>query len=114
MIDITTEIKDEYNKMTDENLLKEAVSNQNNIALDCLIGRYKDVVSMKANKFFMIGSEREDILQEGYIGLYKAVKSFDAEKQRLTFPIRGMDTSTEYGVQIRRIVMALWIETRIL
>ena len=82
MIDITTtEIKDEYNKMTDENLLKEAVSNQNNIALDCLIGRYKDVVSMKANKFFMIGSEREDILQEGYIGLYKAVKSFDAEKQ---------------------------------
>ena len=82
MIDITTtEIKDEYNKMTDENLLKEAVSNQNNIALDCLIGRYKDVVSMKANKFFMVGSEREDILQEGYIGLYKAVKSFDAEKQ---------------------------------
>ncbi len=82
MIDIiTTEIKDEYNKMTDENLLKEAVNNQNNIALDCLIGRYKDVVCMKANKFFMIGSEREDILQEGYIGLYKAVKSFDAEKQ---------------------------------
>ena len=82
MIDImTTEIKEQYNKMTDENLLKEAVNNQNNIALDCLIGRYKDVVSMKANKFFMIGSEREDILQEGYIGLYKAVKSFDAEKQ---------------------------------
>ena len=82
MIDIkTTELIEEYNKMTDENLLKEAVNNQNNIALDCLIGRYKDVVSMKANKFFMVGSEREDIMQEGYIGLYKAVRSFDAEKQ---------------------------------
>lgn len=82
MIDIkTTELIEEYNKMTDENLLKEAVNNQNNIALDCLIGRYKDVVSMKANKFFMVGSERDDILQEGYIGLYKAVKSFDSEKQ---------------------------------
>lgn len=82
MIDITAkEIKEEYKKMTDENLLKEVVNNQNQIALDCLIGRYKDVVSMKANKFFMIGSEREDIMQEGYIGLYKAVKSFDAEKQ---------------------------------
>lgn len=82
MIDIkTTELREEYNKMTDENLLKEAVNNQNNIALDCLIGRYKDVVSMKANKFFMVGSERDDILQEGYIGLYKAVKSFDSEKQ---------------------------------
>lgn len=82
MIDIkATNITEKYDKMTDENLLKEAVSNQNNVALDCLIGRYKDVVSMKANKFFMIGSEREDIMQEGYIGLYKAVKSFDAEKQ---------------------------------
>ena len=82
MIDITaTDVTDKYNKMTDENLLNEAVNNQNNIALDCLIGRYKDVVSMKANKFFMVGSEREDIMQEGYIGLYKAVKSFNAEKQ---------------------------------
>ena len=82
MIDIkATNITEKYDKMTDENLLKEAVSNQNNVALDCLIGRYKDVVSMKANKFFMVGSERDDMIQEGYIGLYKAVKSFDAEKQ---------------------------------
>lgn len=82
MLDITTtDITEKYNKMTDENLLNEAVNNQNNMALDCLIGRYKDVVSMKANKFFMVGSERDDIIQEGYIGLYKAVKSFDAEKQ---------------------------------
>ena len=36
---------------------------------------------MKASKFFMVGSEKEDILQEGYIGLYKAVKSFDGQKQ---------------------------------
>ena len=82
MIDImTTDLTKKYDKMTDENLLREAVNNQNNVALDCLIGRYKDVVSMKANKFFMVGSERDDILQEGYIGLYKAVRSFDVEKQ---------------------------------
>lgn len=82
MIDImATDLTEKYDKMTDENLLREAVNNQNNVALDCLIGRYKDVVSMKANKFFMVGSERDDIIQEGYIGLYKAVKSFDAEKQ---------------------------------
>jgi RNA polymerase sporulation-specific sigma factor len=67
--------------MTDETLIKEALSNKNNVALDCLIGRYKDVVSMKANKFFMVGSEKEDILQEGYIGLYKAIKSFNVEKE---------------------------------
>ena len=70
-----------YNQMSDENLLQEVTKNQNNIALDCLIERYKDIVSIKANKFFMVGSEKEDMLQEGYIGLYKAVKSFDGQKQ---------------------------------
>ena len=70
-----------YNQMSDENLIQEITKNRNNIALNCLLERYKDMVSIKANKFFMVGSEKEDILQEGYIGLYKAVKSFDDEKQ---------------------------------
>ncbi len=69
--------------MTDENLLQEITQNQNNIALDCLIDRYKDIVSIKANKFFMVGSEKDDMLQEGYIGLYKAVKSYNQEKAKL-------------------------------
>lgn len=74
-------LDEKYKEMSDENLLREISQNQNNMAFDCLIERYKDVVSIKANKFFMIGSEKEDMLQEGYIGLYKAVKSFDKEKQ---------------------------------
>ena len=82
MSDINQNFFDEkYNKMTDENLLQEIIQNQNNIALDCLIDRYKDMVGMKANKFFMVGSEKDDMLQEGYIGLYKAVKSYNQEKQ---------------------------------
>ena len=71
---------DVYKDMTDEVLVNEAL-NKNNVALDCLINRYKDIVNMKANKFFMVGSEKDDMLQEGYIGLYKAIKSFDVEKQ---------------------------------
>ena len=82
MSDIKQNFFDEkYNKMTDENLQQEITQNQNNIALDCLIDRYKDMVGMKANKFFMVGSEKDDMLQEGYIGLYKAVKSYNQEKQ---------------------------------
>ena len=68
------QLEEKYKNMTDENLINEAINNQNNTALECLMGRYKDMVSMKANKFFMVGSEKEDIIQEGYIGLYKAVK----------------------------------------
>ena len=74
-------IDSKYKQMTDENLLQEVANNQNNMALNCLMDRYKDIVSIKANKFFMVGSEKEDILQEGYIGLYKAVKSYNSKMQ---------------------------------
>lgn len=73
--------KIKLNQMSDENLIFEATKNNNQVALDCLIDRYKDMVNIKANKFFMVGSEKEDILQEGYIGLYKAVKSYNLDKQ---------------------------------
>ena len=82
--------EEKYQQMTDENLLQEISKNKNNLALDCLIDRYKDIVGMKANKFFMVGAEKEDMLQEGYIGLYKAVKSFDEQKQNSFKTFAGM------------------------
>ena len=70
----------EYKQMTDENLI-ENIKREDAKALNCLIERYNDVVTMKANRFFMVGAEKEDMIQEGMIGLYKAVKSFDTERQ---------------------------------
>lgn len=72
--------ENEYTHMTDEKLI-ENIKQEDQNALNCLIERYNEVVSMKANKFFMVGAEREDMVQEGMIGLYKAVKSFNTEKQ---------------------------------
>lgn len=72
--------ENEYAQMTDEKLI-ENIKNDDHIALECLMKRYNDIVNMKANKFFIIGAEKEDIVQEGMIGLYKAVKSFDMQKQ---------------------------------
>lgn len=69
-----------YTQMTDEKLI-ENIKQEDQKALECLIERYNDVVSMKANRFFMVGAEKEDMIQEGMIGLYKAVKSYDLEKQ---------------------------------
>lgn len=69
-----------YTEMTDEKLI-ENIKNEDQNALNYLMERYNDIVNMKANKFFMIGAEKEDMVQEGMIGLYKAVKSFDSEKQ---------------------------------
>lgn len=76
---IAFSLSDSYENLTDEELLKMAKEDKK--ALNCLLERYNNVVNMKANKFFMIGAEREDMVQEGMIGLYKAVKSFDLNKQ---------------------------------
>jgi len=70
----------QYDEMTDEKLIENIEQNDTK-ALECLIKRYDDVVNMKANKFFMIGAERDDMVQEGMIGLYKAVKSYNSQKQ---------------------------------
>ncbi len=69
-----------YQQMSDEKLIENIEANDQN-ALNCLIKRYNEIVYMKANKFFMIGAEKEDMIQEGMIGLYKAVKSYNLEKQ---------------------------------
>ena len=71
------DFRQQLSQMSDETLIQKAKQEQNNTALDCLIDRYKDMVSIKANKFFMVGSEKDDMLQEGFIGLYKAVKSYN-------------------------------------
>lgn len=72
--------ENKYTQMTDEKLI-ENIQKDDTLALNCLMNRYNDIVNMKANKFFMIGAEKEDIIQEGMIGLYKAIKSFNIQKQ---------------------------------
>lgn len=49
-------------------------------ALDYLIHKYKNFVRAKARTYFLIGADHEDIIQEGMIGLYKAIRDFDGEK----------------------------------
>ena len=50
------------------------------IALEYIIKKYKNFVKAKAKSYFLIGEDKEDIIQEGMIGLYKAVRDFDASK----------------------------------
>ena len=69
-----------YDEMTDEDLVNK-IKGGDKSAQNALFERYKDIVNMKANKFYIIGAEREDMAQEGLIGLYKAIKSFDSTKQ---------------------------------
>ncbi len=54
----------------------------NEYAVEVLLKRYKELVTMKVSRYFIIGAEKEDIFQEGMIGLYKAIKCFNNEKQK--------------------------------
>lgn len=50
------------------------------LAQEYLINKYKSFVRAKARSYFLIGADREDIIQEGMIGLYKAIRDFRSDK----------------------------------
>lgn len=79
MQDKTFEVQN-YNQLNDEKLLQLIHLGDNN-ALNFIMNKYNNVVNMKASKFFAVGVEKEDIIQEGMIGLYKATQSYDGNKQ---------------------------------
>ena len=65
--------------LTDESLV-EQVHLGNTEALDFLINKYRLFVKAKARSYFLIGGDKEDIMQEGMIGLYKAIRDFKGDK----------------------------------
>ena len=73
-------VDNNYNSMSDEQLIS-LVKADDKYALDFIIEKYKDLVNMKVGKYFIIGAEKEDIIQEGMIGLFKAIQGFDNTKQ---------------------------------
>lgn len=70
----------EYADLSDEKVV-ERIKHGDKEALNYLLNKYRDVVIMKTNRFFIIGAEKDDMIQEGYWGLYKAIQSFDVERQ---------------------------------
>ena len=69
----------DYSLMLDEDLVEDVRLGDNN-ALEFLINKYKSFVRAKARTYFLIGADREDIIQEGMIGLYKAIRDFRGDK----------------------------------
>ncbi|MCM3113348.1 RNA polymerase sporulation sigma factor SigH [Lederbergia lenta] len=68
-----------YELIEDEKLV-ELVHKGESDALDYLIKKYRNFVRAKARSYFLIGADREDIVQEGMIGLYKAIRDYKGDK----------------------------------
>lgn len=73
-----------YNIMTDEEIVSR-IQAGDRPAMDYIFEKYKYLVRNKAKALFLIGGDRDDLIQEGMIGLYKAIRDFQEDKQSSFF-----------------------------
>lgn len=68
------------NSFSDKALVLEAQAG-NLEAEETLMRKYKETVKLKAKMYYMVGADEDDVVQEGMIGLLKAIRQYDAEKE---------------------------------
>ena len=71
---------DRYEKMTDEQLIQKLRDGDNRI-VDYIMEKYKNLVRKEANAMYLLGGENDDLIQEGMIGLFKAVQNYDLAQE---------------------------------
>ena len=76
----------DYSVMTDEKLIELSRDGKDEV-IDYLLDKYKGLVRRKARTMFLVGGDTDDLIHEGMIGLYKAVRDYDVRKEAsfLTF-----------------------------
>lgn len=97
-------VKHEYYSLSDEELVSLSHVGDTD-ADEVLYERYKNTVRIKARPYFLIGADHEDLLQEGMIGLYKAIRDYDPEYRT------GFRSFAEMCI-VRQIITAIKSATR--
>ena len=69
-----------YNRLPDEQLIRNLRAGESEI-MDYIINKYKSVVRNKAKAMYLLGGENDDLIQEGMIGLFKAVRDYDVNQE---------------------------------
>lgn len=78
-VDLKDIMLSKFDYLSDEDIV-QAVHDNDSEALEYLINKYRNFVRAKARSYFLIGADREDIVQEGMIGLYKSIRDFRGDK----------------------------------
>lgn len=73
-------MKKAYENFSDEQIISEAEQGDND-AVDFLMDKYKNLVRKRVRKLFLIGGDKDDLIQEGMIGLYKAIRDYNPDKE---------------------------------
>ncbi|MDO4546823.1 MAG: RNA polymerase sporulation sigma factor SigH [Clostridia bacterium] len=73
-------MNEKYDEMNDDDVVALA-QQSDGAALEYLFNKYKNFVRGRARSYFLIGADHEDIVQEGMIGLYKAIRDYKSDRQ---------------------------------
>lgn len=79
---MSTKINEKFQNMKDEEVLAYMSETSLPEAQEYLLVKYKNFVRAKARPYFLAGAEMDDLIQEGMIGLYKAIRDFNPQKQK--------------------------------
>lgn len=90
----------QYEKCTDEELLTRLRSGEEEIS-DYLMEKYKGFVRQKARAMFLIGGETDDLIQEGMIGLFKAIRDYDTGRDASFFTFADLCVSRQMYTAIQ-------------
>lgn len=74
-------MEERYQVLEDEEIVRR-IRSGDNTGVDFLMEKYKNLVRKKARALYLIGGDSDDLIQEGMIGLYKAIRDFQPEKER--------------------------------
>ena len=70
-----------FPSLSDEEIVDIYQRENNHFATDYIVQRYKNFVRSKARSYFLMGADKEDIIQEGMIGLYKATRDYNRDRE---------------------------------
>ncbi|MDR0851493.1 MAG: sigma-70 family RNA polymerase sigma factor [Clostridiales Family XIII bacterium] len=68
-----------YDTYSDAALAQRAADGDE-IALECIYARFREIIRMKSNLFFIVGGDRDDLIQEGMIGMFHAIMEYNADR----------------------------------
>ena len=94
------EEQNEYQNLSDEELI-ERLRNGEEAISDYLCGRYKNLVRGKAKSMFILGGDTEDLIQEGMIGLFKAMRDYDSGRDASFFTFADLCVSRQMYTAVK-------------
>jgi len=93
-------MENNYKKLADEQLAELAQGGSLE-AEECLIRNYKEMVRTRAQLYFIMGADGEDVVQEGMIGLFKAIQSYDADREASFHTFAELCINRQIGTAIK-------------